>query len=58
MKTFLEAPRIISVHGRTSFLVTNLAEFEQQPVLKEILSEYSYKDESAYRLYDLKQKQP
>ena len=44
--------------GYTYFLVTNFDELEQQPVLKEILSEYTYQDESGYRLYNLKQKQP
>ncbi len=44
--------------GYRYFLVTNFAELDQQPVLKEILSKYPYRDEPGYRLYDLKQKQP
>jgi 4-amino-4-deoxy-L-arabinose transferase-like glycosyltransferase len=44
--------------GYRYFLVTNFAELDQQPVLKEILSGYRYKDEPGYRLYDLQQEQP
>jgi hypothetical protein len=44
--------------GYRYFLITNVDELEQQPILKEILSKYPYVDGGGYLLYDLRQKLP